>query len=171
MKSFFRVIALFAALASPAHGLQKPSSSAFTPALKVRGGVSAGDAAHFGTLGLNAMVGVPATLAPEKFFEGNFPGDAWPTFWNKCSPEARNQLMIMTRFFGSAVSVVGVLQHFSRGVIDDSVYFSILAGSQIWFALLQFCFAAPISVAPKTNYIYGAINVVIAALAIMARTA
>lgn len=55
------------------------TAPSFTPALHIRGGISAGDAAHFGTLGLNTMVGVPATLSPQKFFEGNFPGDAWPT--------------------------------------------------------------------------------------------
>ena len=78
--------------------------------------------------------------------------------------------MIMTRFFGSSVAIVGIMQHFAHGVLEDSVYFSILAGSQIWFALLQFFIAAPISVVPMTNYIYGGINIVIAALALMARS-
>lgn len=67
MKSFFALLALFSA-ATSAHALPYPPAS--SPALKVRGGVSAGDAAHFGTLGLNTMVGIPAALAPEKFFEG-----------------------------------------------------------------------------------------------------
>ena len=82
MKTFVCLFALVAALSSTS-ALQKPKP-AFIPTLQVRGGVSAGDAAHFGTIGLNTIVGVPATLTPEKFFEGNFPGDAWPAFKGKC---------------------------------------------------------------------------------------
>ena len=60
-------------------------------------------------------------------------------------------------------------QHFAHGVLDDYVYYSILAGSQIGFALLQFFVAGPVSVVPRTNYMYGVLNIVLAALALMAR--
>ena len=52
------------ALAVPADGLSLDKKPALTRALQLRGGVTAGDAAYYGTMALNVAVGPGAALAP-----------------------------------------------------------------------------------------------------------
>ena len=52
------------ALVAPANGLSLDKKPTLTKALQLRGGVTAGDAAFYGTMALNVAVGPGAALAP-----------------------------------------------------------------------------------------------------------
>lgn len=143
---------------------RKPPAPAL---MKLRGGVSAGDVAHYGALTLSTAVGVPALVLTEEFFRGNFPGETWPAFKSKCSPDAYDQIMIMTKFFGAALTVNAVMQHFMRGHIADAIFYRIILGGQMLFALIQVFIAAPHSILPKVNFVYAGVNCVISIFALV----
>jgi hypothetical protein len=65
---------------------------------------------------------------------------------SKCSPEAKDQIYSMTRFFGAAVCASALTTYFAKGAMAEELFNKLIAVSQIGFAALQFLVAAPMSV-------------------------
>lgn len=145
----------------------KPSPS--LPALRLRGGVTPGDVAHYGTLFLSGSVGVPGLLGgSDLLFKINYPGFDWAGYTAKWTPESVSYLDTMTRFFGGALIYLGALQYYAKGVLDAKTFYGILCASQMMFAALQVLFGAPKSVMPECHYVYAGMNVILVIAAAMA---
>ena len=105
------MLKLLVASLATASALKVKSQPAVKPlsnALKLRGGVSAADVAHYGQLFLCASVGVPALVGgSDLLFKINYPGFDWDGYTSKWTPESKNYLNSMTRFFAGSLLVVG----------------------------------------------------------------
>ena len=97
------MLKLLVASLATASALKVKSQPAVKPlsnALKLRGGVSAADVAHYGQLFLCASVGVPALVGgSDLLFKINYPGFDWDGYTSKWTPESKNYLDSMTKFF------------------------------------------------------------------------
>ena len=145
----------------------KPSPS--LPALRLRGGVTAGDVAHYGALFLSGSVGVPSLLGgSDLLFKINYPGFDWAAYTAKWTSESVAYLDTMTRFFGGALMLVGAMQYYAKGSMDDKIYYAILFAAQLTFAGIQVFFGAPKAAMPEVHYVYASMNAALAIAAAMA---
>ena len=145
----------------------KPSPS--LPALRFRGGVTAGDVAHYGALFLSGSVGVPALVGgSDLLFKINYPGFDWAGYTGKWTSESASYLDTMTRFFGGALMLSGAMQYYAKGVMDAKTYYAIICAAQVLFAGIQVIFGAPKAAMREVHYVYAGMNVVLAIAAAMA---
>jgi hypothetical protein len=145
----------------------KPSPS--LPALRLRGGVTPADVAHYGTLFLDASVGLPGLLGgADLLFKINYPGFDWAGYTAKWTPESASYLDTMTRFFSAALLLVGALQYYAKGVMDAKTYYGIICASQAVFGAIQVLFGAPKAAMPECHYAYAGSNVLLGIAAAMA---
>ena len=145
----------------------KPSPS--LPALRLRGGVTAGDVAHYGALFLSGSVGVPALVGgSDVLFKINYPGFDWAGYTAKWTSESASYLDTMTRFFGGAILYGGAMQYYAKGVMDAKTYYGIICAVQFLFAGIQFIFGAPRAAMRVCHYVYAGLNIVLAIAAAMA---
>ena len=64
--------------------------------------------AHYGQLFLCASVGVPALVGgSDLLFKINYPGFDWGAYTSKWTPESKNYLDTMTKFFAGSLLIVG----------------------------------------------------------------
>ena len=140
------MLKLLVASLATASALKVKSQPAVKPlsnALKLRGGVSAADVAHYGQLFLCASVGVPALVGgSDLLFKINYPGFDWDGYTSKWTPESKNYLDSMTKFFAGSLLMVGALSYTAKPVAGD-IYFTILAAAQALFGAIQVFAAAP----------------------------
>lgn len=164
------MLKLLVASLATASALKVKSQPAVKPlsnALKLRGGVSAADVAHYGQLFLCASVGVPALVGgSDLLFKINYPGFDWGAYTSKWTPESKNYLDTMTKFFAGSLLMVGALSYTAKPVAGD-IYFTILAAAQALFGAIQVFAAAPTAAVPEVHYFYAATNVIIGAAAAM----
>lgn len=124
--------------ANSATAFKANNKQVVAPALKLRGGVSAGDVAHYGALFLAGSVGVPAVAGgSDLLFKINYPGFDWAGYTSKWTPESANYLDTMTRFFGGALLLAGVMQFYAKAAMDGKTFFGIIAAAQALFAAIQ----------------------------------
>jgi len=165
MESVRLWLCLNVASATAVHGFKV----ADTPALRLRGGITAGDVCHGGALFLSGSVGAPALVGgADMLFKINYPGFDWAGYTSTWTAASKSYLDTMTRFFGGALLVVGAMQYYAKSVMDAKIYFGILTGAQVLFAAIQVFFAAPNAAVPNVHYIYAAMNTLIAAAGAMA---
>jgi len=145
------------------------TASSVSPALKLRGGTTAGDVCHGGALFLSGSVGVPALVGgADMLFKINYPGFDWTGYTSTWTPASKSYLDTMTRFFGGALLVVGAMQYYAKSVMDPKIYFGILTAAQVLFAAIQILYAAPNAAVPNVHYIYAGMNAVLASAGAMA---
>jgi len=167
---FRALLLLVAASSASAFKTGKPTPKAVVqPVLRLRGGVSASDVAHYGALFLSGSVGVPSLLGgSDTLFKINYPGFDWDGYTAKWTPESASYLDTMTRFFGGALVMVGAMQYYAKGVMDDKIYFSIICAAQVVFAAIQVFFAAPKAAMKEVHYAYAGMNAALAVAAALA---
>jgi len=145
----------------------KPSPS--LPALRLRGGVTAGDVAHYGALFLSGSVGVPSLFGgSDLLFKINYPGFDWASYTSKWTAESASYLDTMTRFFGGALILAGAMQYYAKGVMDAKTYYGIICAAQVVFAAIQVIFAAPKAAMKEVHYVYAGMNAALGVAAAMA---
>jgi len=145
----------------------KPSPS--LPALRLRGGVTAGDVASYGALFLSGSVGVPALVGgSDLLFTINYPGFDWAGYTAKWTSESANYLDTLVRFFGGAILMAGAFQYYAKDVLDAKIYYGIICAAQFMFAGIQLLFGAPRAAFRECHYVYTGLNIVLAIAAAMA---